>query len=206
MTETLQQGTDAWHAARIGFCSASRIADVMAKTKTGYSASRDNYKAQLVTEILTGIPQGPDLSNNPAVQWGIQKESDARAAYELRKNVLVRECGFFRHPTIERSGASPDGLIGENGVLEIKCPESKTHIEYLKAKEPPRKYLLQMMWQMECTGREFADFVSYDPRMPERLQLLIVRVPRDDDLLETIRAEVIKFLDEVRDEVANLSS
>ena len=205
MTEDLQQGTDAWLLARIGFCSASRISDVVAKTKTGYSASRENYKAQLVAEILTGTPQGADLSNNAAVQWGVEKEPEARAHYEVSRGVMVQECGFFIHPTIERSGASPDGLIGEDGLIEIKCPNTATHIEYLRTKKPPKKYADQMAWQMACTGRKWCDFVSYDPRLPERLQMLVVRIERDDAYIAELEAEVVKFLAEVKAIVDELS-
>ncbi len=206
MSQDLIQGSDAWKLSRIGFCSASRIADVMAKTKSGPSASRENYKAQLVAEILTGKPQGADLSNNAAVQWGVEHEAEARALYEVKTGNLVQECGFFVHPTIERSGASPDGLIGDDGVLEIKCANTATHLEYLRAKKPPTKYYLQMQWQCACTGRQWADFVSYDPRLPERLQLLIVRVPRDEEKIAEITAEVVKFLAEVKETVEELEA
>lgn len=199
------QNSDAWKAARIGYVGASRIADLMAKTKTGPAASRENLKAQIVTEIMTGVPQGPDLSNNSAVQWGVETESAARAAYEVATGNMVQECGFFRHGSIERTGASPDGLIGEDGVLEIKCPNTLTHFEYLKSGKPPTKYLLQMLWQMECTGRKWGDFVSYDPRLlPRKCAMMIVRVQRDDEKIGEIKTEMMKFLEEVKQQVKEL--
>ena len=205
MTEDLQQGTDAWLLARIGFCSASRISDVVAKTKTGYSASRENYKAQLVAEILTGTPQGADLSNNAAVQWGVEKEPEARAHYEVSRGVMVQECGFFIHPTIERSGASPDGLIGEDGLIEIKCPNTATMIGYLLDGKLPAKYKAQCAWQQACTGRKWTDFIAYDPRLNEKNKMLVVRYERDDKYIEELENEVRKFLSEVMEIVYTLS-
>lgn len=193
-----QQRTPEWFAKRLGLVTASRIADVMAKTKTGVSASRSGYLAQLVTERLTGTPT--ESFQSPAMEWGIQQEGAARAAYEARMGVLVDEVDFVRHPTLE-AGASPDGLVGEDGCIEIKCPNTATMLEYLEDQKVPRKYLLQIQFQLECTGRNWADFVAFDPRLPEHLQLLVIRVPRDEGLIAEITAEVGQFLRELQTKV-----
>ena len=187
---------DEWLKARAGKISASRMADLTAKTKTGWGASRKNYIAQLVAERLTGQPS-PSFTN-AAMQHGIDTEPEARAAYEFRTDNDVVEVGFIDHPEIEMSGASPDGLVGDNGMVEIKCPNTATHIEYLQAGQPPKKYLLQMQWQMACTGRDWCDFVSYDPRMPEHLRILVVRIERDNELIAELEAAVIEANSEIQ--------
>lgn len=199
-----EQRTDAWFSERAGKVTASRIADVMAKTKTGYGTGRANYMADLVAERLTGLPkQG---FSNAAMQHGIDTEPQARAMYELEHGVTVIEVGFIPHPTLADTGASPDGLVGDNGLVEIKCPNTATHIETLRGAEIDRKYLLQMHWQMICTGREWCDFASFDPRMPLEMQLYVRRVERDAELCEEITAEVTKFLAELNETVADLRS
>jgi putative phage-type endonuclease len=198
----IQQGTPEWFAQRLGKVTASRIADLMAKTKTGYSASRDNYKAQLVLERLTGTRE--ESYTNDAMRWGTEQEPHARALYESKTGFLVDEVPMIDHQSIAMSGASPDGLVGTDGLVEIKCPNSATHLDYLLTKTVPKKYVLQMQWQMATTGRKWCDFVSYDPRMPERLQMWIVRVERDDALIAEVEAEVTKFLAEVSSDVAKL--
>jgi putative phage-type endonuclease len=197
----MEQRTPEWFKARAGKVTASRIADVMAKTKTGYSTSRQNYLAQLVAERLTGAPQ--DSYSNAAMQWGTETEPLARAVFENAKGLFVDETGFHDHPIIEWAGASPDGLIGDKGLIEIKCPNTSTHIEYLLSKKVPNKYILQMQWQMDCTGRDFCEFMSFDPRMPDKHQSLIIRVERDETLLDEIRNEVTSFLGEL-DNTLNL--
>lgn len=189
------QGSAEWIAARAGCLTASAIADMLAKTKTGESASRANLRARLVAERLTGIPQ--DGFSNAAMQWGNEQEPFARAAYEIHSGNLVDQTGLVMHPNIPYAGASPDGLIDECGLVEIKCPNTATHIEYLLSSTPPKKYQPQMMWQMECTGRQWCDFVSFDPRMPEHLQLFVVRFERDEERLDDLRKEAIAFLAEV---------
>lgn len=196
------QRTDDWFAARLGKVTASRIADVMAKTKTGYSASRANYHAQLVAERLSGSVA--DSFTNAAMQWGIDTEDQARIAYEFKHGIDVVETGFHDHPTIAMSGASPDGLAGANGLVEIKCPNTATHIATLRGGGIDRKYILQMHWQMACTGREWCDFVSFDPRLPLEMQLFVQRVNLDAALLSEIEAEVATFLSEVDEAVADL--
>lgn len=189
------QGSAEWLAARAGCLTASAIADMLAKTKTGEAASRANLRARLVAERLTGIPQ--DGFSNAAMQWGNEQEPFARAAYEIHSGNLVDQTGLVMHPSIPYAGASPDGLIDECGLVEIKCPNTATHIEYLLSGIPPKKHQPQMLWQMECTGRQWCDFVSFDPRMPEHLQLFVVRFERDEERLNDLRKEAIAFLAEV---------
>ena len=195
----IEQRTEAWHQQRLGRVTASRVADVIAKTKTGASASRDNYATQLVLERLTNTQA--EFYSNAAMQWGTETEPMARQAYELKRGVFVDEVGFIDHPTIEMSGASPDGLVGKNGLVEIKCPESKTHMEYLLSGKAPAKYIPQMMWQMACTGREWCDFVSFDPRFPENLQILVVKVEYDPTYVKMLELEITQFLDDVSKKV-----
>lgn len=202
MIEMMDQGTKEWFTIRIGKVTASRVADVIAKTKTGYSASRDNYMAQLVCERLTG--QKGESFTNAAMQHGTDTEPLARAAYEALKDVLVDEVGFVPHPSINMAGASPDGLVGDDGLLEIKCPNTATHIETLMSKTVPGKYNTQMQFQMACTGRQWCDFVSFDNRLPEQFQLFVKRVPRDDEFIKQMEDEVVKFLNELDIKIAQL--
>jgi putative phage-type endonuclease len=202
MIEMMDQGTEEWFTIRIGKVTASRVADVIAKTKTGYSASRDNYMAQLVCERLTG--QKGESFTNAAMQHGTDTEPLARAAYEALKDVLVDEVGFVPHPTIEMAGASPDGLVGTDGLLEIKCPNTATHIETLLSQSVPGKYNTQMQFQMACTGRQWCDFVSFDNRLPSELQLFVKRVPRDEVFTRLIEAEIVQFLAELDDKINKL--
>lgn len=191
------QGDLEWKRNRCGKVTASRVADVIAKTKSGYSASRANYMTELVIQRFGVISNG---FTNSAMQWGTETEPLARIEYENRNLVSVVEVDFIDHPTIEMAGCSPDGLVGD-GLLEIKCPNSTTHFEYLLACEVPEKYKPQMAWQMACTGAEWCDFVSYDPRVPEGLQYFETRFYRYEEgcmeLIETLESEVIKFLGEV---------
>lgn len=189
------QGSEEWLSSRAGKVTASRIADVMAKIKTGEAAARRDYRTQIVAEILTGRPQGDDFSN-AAMQWGNDQEPFARASYEAATGVLVDQVGLVLHPTIDRAAASPDGLAGE-GLLEIKCPKTATHLDYLLDGKPPVKYQLQMLWQMACTERKWCDFVSYDPRLPDDLWLFVVRFARDQKRIDEIETAVKAFLAEV---------
>lgn len=197
----MEQRTDDWFKARLGKVTASRVADVVAKTKTGYSSSRENYMADLIVERLTG--QKASTFSNAAMEYGTLMEPNARAAYSARIGELVEEVGFIDHPTIAMSGASPDGLVND-GCVEFKCPNTATHLEYLLAGKPPEKYVTQMQWQMACTERPWCDFVSYDSRLPEHLQMLIVRVPRDDKRIAELEDEVRKFLAELDEKVTKL--
>jgi putative phage-type endonuclease len=196
-----QRNDPAWWAARLGKVTASRVADVIAKTKTGYGAGRANYSADLVVERLTG--QKASSFTNAAMEWGTEQEPYARAAYSAKTGILVEEVGFLDHPTVAMSGASPDGLA-EEGLVEIKCANTATHLEYIFDGKPPQKYVTQMQWQMACAGKPWCDFVSYDPRLPERLRLLVVRVPRDDDYIKMLEQEVTTFLQELDDKLNKL--
>jgi len=198
----IEQGTPEWFAQRLGKVTASRVSDIIAKTKTGVSSSRANYLAQLVAERLTG--QAADTFKSGAMQHGTETEPQARMAYEAEKGLMVTEVAMIQHGTIEMAGASPDGLVGEDGLVEIKCPNTSTHIATLMADKAPSQYIPQMQWQMACTGRAWCDFVSFDPRMPEDMQLFIKRVPRDNALIAEYEAEVVKFLAEVQETVDKL--
>lgn len=203
MIEKVEQGTPEWFAARLGNVTASRVADVIAKTKSGYSASRENYMAQLICERMTNTIA--ESFSSPAMQWGTETEPLARAAYESLADVLVDEVGYIAHPTIERAGASPDGLIGLFGLLEIKCPNTATHIDTLISEQVPTKYITQMQWQMSCTGRTWADFVSFDPRLPSGLQMFVKRVEFDAEYVAMLKEEVIKFLAELDAKISKLN-
>ena len=200
--EQIDQGSEAWFQARLGKATGSRIADIIAKTKTGYSTSRENYMAQLVCERMT--QKVAESYSNSAMAWGTETEPLARAAYEVKTGYVVDQIGFVDHPTIAMTGASPDGLVGESGMIEIKCPNTATHIETLLSGKVPTKYLTQMTWQMCCTGRHWIDFVSYDLRLPENLQLFIKRVEYDPKYAAELEQEVIKFLDEVDGKIKQL--
>jgi putative phage-type endonuclease len=198
----MDQQSAEWFAARVGKVTASRVADVIARTKSGWGAGRANYAAQLVAERLTGEPA--ETFSNAAMQWGTCTEPEARRAYCFRQDVDVLEVGFVDHPSIAMTGASPDGLIGEDGLVEIKCPQTATHIATLLGRSVPSKYITQIQWQLACTGRQWCDFASYDPRLPESMRLFVARVPRDDAMIGGLEAEVIDFLTEVETTVASL--
>ena len=197
-----QRNDPAWWAARLGKVTASRVADVIAKTKSGYSASRDNYMADLIVERLTG--QKVSNFSNAAMEWGVEQEPHARAAYSAATGELVEEVGFIDHPRIVNSGASPDGLVGDDGLVEFKCPATATHLDTLLAGEAPSKYIPQMQWQMACTNRAWCDFVSYDPRLPEHLRMFVKRVERDEAHIKMLESEVTKFLTELEEKLTQL--
>lgn len=204
-----EQGTPEWFQNRLGKVTASRVADVMAKTKSGYAASRENYMAQLICEILTGHRE--ESFTNAAMAWGVEQEPFARAAYESKKDVLVDEVGFVPHPKIEGAGASPDGLVGDIGLIEIKCPNTNTAIDawikFAEGKNPVAgKYNAQMQMQMACTGRNWCDYIIYDPRMPENAQLFMVRVDRDDDFIAEMESEIKKFIEEMNEKILKLNN
>ena len=178
------------------------MADVIAKTKTGWGAGRANYMAELIAERLTNT-SAPGFSN-AAMQWGTDTEPMARSAYELHTGELVDELAFAIHPRIPLSGASPDGLVGDAGLIEIKCPNTATHIETLIGQAIPSKYVTQMSWQMACTGRAWCDFVSFDPRLPEDMRLFVRRLHRDNSLISSLEADVLAFLDELDTKLAQL--
>jgi putative phage-type endonuclease len=188
--------------ARIGKLTASRIADALARTKSGWGASRANLMASLIAERMTGEPQ--DTYCNGAMLWGIEHEAEARAAYEFYKDVSVELIGFKPHPWIDDAGASPDGLIGTDGLVEIKCPNTATHIETLLTKEIPTKYQIQMTWQCACTGRDWCDWVSYDPRMPEEMRLFVKRFRPELYDMQQMEKQAQEFLSELDSKLAAL--
>ena len=196
---TIEQGSPEWFALRAGKVTASRVADILAKTKTGPSASRQNYLIELALQRTTGIIQ--ESYTNASMEWGTQTEPQARVAYEVNTNNFVDQVAFIDHPSIAWFGCSPDGLVSDRGLVEIKCPNSATHWEYFKSKEPPKKYFIQMQAQMAVSGRDWCDFISFDPRMPDRSQLLIVQVPRDPEFILFMETEIKQFLSEVEVEV-----
>jgi len=198
------QGTPEWHETRLGKVTASRIADLMAKTKSGVSASRGNYEAQLIAERMTGTFE--EGFKSAAMDRGNEVEAEARAFYEFLHNVTVEEIGFVDHKTINMSGASPDGLVGTDGLFECKCPNTKTHIDTLLGGSIKGVYLKQMQWQMACTERLWCDFVSYDPRMPEHLQMFVQRVERDDKMIAEIESDVKTFLADLEIKIKQLES
>jgi len=189
------QQTPEWFLARVGKATASRIKDIVAKTKTGASASRKNYAVELALERLTGSKK--EGFTNAAMQHGIDQEPYAKLAYENRTGQLIEDVGFIDHPTIPMSGASPDGLVGTNGLIEVKAPNSATHLKTLLSGKADSRYIPQMQWQLACTGREWCDFVSFDPRFPEHLQLAIYRVNTDAQKIKELENEVSQFLTEV---------
>jgi putative phage-type endonuclease len=191
----MNQGSPEWYAARRGKVTASRIADVIARTKTGWGASRANYMAELLVERLTG--QSEPGYTSAAMQWGTEQEPNARAAYEFYVDCDVEAAAFVPHPAIAAAGASPDGLVGIGGLVEIKCPNTATHIDTLLDDGIPAKYADQMQWQMACTGRAWCDFVSFDPRMPEPMRLFVRRVERDAARIGFLEGAVVEFLAEL---------
>tara|TARA_R110000823_G_scaffold1827_4_gene7376 strand:- start:345 stop:944 length:600 start_codon:yes stop_codon:yes gene_type:complete len=195
----MEQGSPEWLALRAGKVTASRVSDVMAKTTT---AAYQNYMADLIAERLTG--QKAESFTNAAMQWGVDKEPQARVEYEIKTGSLVEQVAFVEHPTIQMFGCSPDGYVGDDGLIEIKCPNTSTHIDYIRQDKAPTKYVNQMQCQMAVTGRKWCDFVSFDPRLPEKLQLFIVRLDRDDKYISKMESVVQEFLNEVTSAVIGL--
>ena len=198
------QGTPEWLAERAGHLTASAVKDAMAKVKTGEAAGRRNLRLKLATERLTGLPS-PDIYKNAAMIWGTEHEAEARRAYEVLTGEIVEEVGFCRHPTTKWLGASPDGLIGTEGMAEIKCPLSTTHLEYIEQDVVPAAYKQQMTLQMLVCNRLWVDFFSYDPRFPKHLQLFIKRYEYDIYLGKEVMADSLVFLKEVEAMVERLS-
>lgn len=200
----LEQGSDAWRQARVGSLGASQVQDALARIKSGWGASRANIRALLVAERLTGLPG--ESYTNAAMQWGVEHETDAREAYAFYGECAVTTIGLARHPTIKGTHASPDGLIADDGLLEVKCPNTATHIETILGGSVPAKYATQCQWQIACTGRSWCDFVSFDPRMPERMRLFVRRLERNDDVVRSLEKDVREFLAEVDEQVTALET
>ena len=190
-----EQGSPEWHAARCGRATASRVCDIMRRTKTGVSAMRETYAGELVAERLSG--RVADSFKSKPMEWGNETEDQARAYYAFMTDLDPVKVGLVIHPTIEMSAASPDRLVGDDGLLEIKCPNSSTHIRTLKGAPIDPDYMKQMQWQMACTRRVWCDFVSYDPRFPAEMAMKVIRVPRDEAMIAEIGAAVVSFLAEV---------
>lgn len=198
-TELLEQGSPEWLAARLGRATASRFSDIQATTKAGTeSSSRRNYRAELVIERLTGTPL--ESFSSGAMAWGQETEELARLAYSLHTGSDVDLTGFFTHESL-MAGASPDGLVGDEGTIEIKCKIPANHIETLKLGKMPQKHMAQVQGQLWITGRRWCDFISFDPRFPENSQLFVQRIPRDEQYIHELTLAVALFLDEVDEEV-----
>jgi len=200
--DNIIQGSDEWFKERLGKVTASRIADLMAKTKSGWGAGRKNYEAQLIAERLTG--EVAETFKSPAMERGNEVEAEARANYEFMNDVTVQEVGFVSHPSIQESGASPDGLVGNDGLVEIKCPNTATHLETLLGGSIKGNYTKQMQWQMACTERKWCDFVSYDPRLPASLQMHVRRIHADHELIISIEDHVRDFIADMNDKIQQL--
>jgi putative phage-type endonuclease len=202
--DDLVQGTEEWRRARAGSVGASSIADLMAQTKSGWSSSRANLMARIIVERLTGEPQ--ETYQNEAMRWGNDTEPQARNAYAFMRDVDVVEVGLIRHPAIAGAHASPDGMVGDSGLLEIKCPLSATHIDTLLSGTVDGRYIKQMQFQMACAERAWCDFVSFDPRLPGDLQTWMTRVHRDDDMIAEIEDAVRLFLMETEAKLRKLDA
>lgn len=200
----MEQQTSEWFEARLGKVTASRIIDVTGKLKSGaYTQKRQDYLEQLVAERLSGQPTRHFVT--AAMQHGIEHEAEARAFYESKTGHLVEEVGFIDHPTIALAGASPDGLINADGMVEIKCPSTTTHIDFFLQREIPHQYALQMTWQMVCAQRTWCDLVSYDPRLPDLYKMVVVRFAFDPALARQLEHDVSVFLQEIHQYVQRLA-
>lgn len=191
----MDQRSNEWYQARLGKATGSKFHDVCSFTRSGESASRRNYRYQLIAERLTGVVQPTYTSS--AMQWGIDNEPVARLAYEMKTGYTVQEAGFLVSEILPDAGISPDGLIGQDGGVEIKCPEIATHIETLTKNRIPEQYIEQIDGAMWVTGRKWWDFVSYDPRLPEDLQLVIIRRERNENAIQELESNLREFLNEV---------
>lgn len=203
MSEELIQGSVEWRMARVGSLGASRLHEAIAKTKTGYGASRANLMAELICERLTGVPTEKFVTQ--AMQYGTEMEPEARREYEFLHGVTVRQVGLIRHPTIRHTHASPDGLVNDDGMIEIKVPQPAQQLETLLTQKIPDKYVVQMLWQMMCCDRQWTDYVSYNPSLPEHMRLFIKRLHRDDERITELETEVERFLSEIDAKLSELN-
>jgi len=198
-----EQGSPQWLKAREGKITASRMADVLNFLKRGgESQKRADYRVELIAERLTGL--AADYYVSPEMKWGTEQEPFARSAYEIATGNFLDQVGFVLHPTLDYAGASPDGLYGKHGGAEFKAPKSTTHLEYMMAGAVPEAYIPQMNMEMLCCECDWIDFVSFDPRMPEDLQLFIVRHHRDEAKLKEMEAEIVRFEGEINEQIARL--
>jgi len=197
----IAQGTPEFFAQRLGHVTASMMSHVLAVGKSGEALTRKNYRLQLVAERMSG--KVAESFSSSATEFGIATEPLARMQYESYAGTLVDLAPFCTHPSIKWVGASPDGFVND-GLLEIKCPNTQTHLSYRLDNRCPLRYVDQIQCQLWCTERDWADFVSFDPRLPERLQLFVFRVQRDDRLIRDMQKETIKFLSEVEQTINKL--
>ncbi|WP_273757195.1 lambda exonuclease family protein [Bartonella sp. MM73XJBT] len=204
----MQQRTAEWFQARLGKVTASNIYNILSKTAKGTPTSKyEDYKIKLMTERLTGEISQSYIT--PAMQWGIEHEEEALKEYAFIYDTQITQCGFIQHPTIQMAGASPDGLIDKDGLIEIKCPQSSNHLRFFMDNEIKPEYLAQMQFQMACTGRKWCDFISYDPRFTGNSSLFrmkIKRIHRDDKQIEQINQAVESFLTEIEQEIQRIST
>lgn len=199
----IEQGSEEWFALKLGKVSASKIADVMSRGKgSAEPAGVRNYRAAIVCERLTG--QREETYTNGAMARGTELEPMARECYEFLTGATVEQVAFVDHPTIKLAGCSPDGILDGGGLIEIKCPNTATHIEYLLGKVPPTQYIPQMQFQMACTGATYCQFVSYDPRLPEDLQLFVAKLDRDDAYITQMENAIIAFQESVESMLISL--
>lgn len=202
------QGSELWAKLRCGYITPSRLYDALNVYEKGknagkFTAERENYRIELICERLTGNPYPHFVTRE--MQWGLDHEAEAATEYELDAGVLVERCGFVLHPEVSMFGASPDRLVGDDGLMQIKCPTTKTHLSWkLRKAAVPAEYLAQIQGELSCTGREWCDFVSFDPRLPEHLQLFVQRVHRDDTIISALEREVADFNREIESELRSL--
>jgi putative phage-type endonuclease len=195
MTTLIEQRSPEWYAARCGSLGASDLGDALTRTKTGWGATREAVMTRLLIERLMG--QTIQSFVTRAMQEGIDREPEARRAYCFFRDIDVAEAGLYRHPDIDGTHASPDGLIGDVGLVEIKCPQPPAHLKVLRSGGAPQHYMAQVQWQLACTGREWCDFVSYQPQFPAAMQLVVRRIERDDRLIGELARQVLEFLEEL---------
>jgi len=201
------QRTAEWYQDRLGHLTASSAFKVLERTAKGKpTAKYEDYLNELVAERLTGLPT--EVFVNKDMQWGIEHEEEAKKAYIMRTNPMILEnVGFIKHPTVKFLGASPDGLVDDDGLVEIKCPKTATHIKRLRTGEIPEEYRYQMALQMICTGRKWCDYVDFDPRIEDpRAQIMIVRYTIAEEEKKNILESCRAFLDEVQQECDRLCS
>ncbi len=198
------QGSEEWRQLRLGKVTASRVADIIAKTKTGYSTSRANYLTELVLERVTGSPA--DRYQNDAMRQGTELEPIARAAYEFETDAVVEQIAFATHPSLPMCGASPDGLVGTDGLLEIKAPQAAAHLDTVLTETVPAKYVTQIQWQLACLERQWCDYVSFNPLFPVSVRLFIKRIHRNDEFIAELESEVLKFLAEIDGKLDELNA
>ena len=199
----IAQRTAEWHAMRCGKVTASRVSDVMSKTKAGWSKARETYMFEILAERLTGIQEEGFASY--AMKRASEMEPEARDFYAFSRDADIELVPFIDHSDIAMYGCSPDGLVGDDGLIEIKCLDAKNHITVMETGEIDKKYMAQMQSQMDCTDRKWCDFVSYDPRFPADLRMCVIRVPRDNGLIGDMRSMVKEFIADIDKRVLRLS-